>query len=172
MVTRETRIALLVGLGMIVAFAVVLSEIKLSAPAPAKAGQAVDEQFVNHSLQRAVGETFADGQGAGGRNRPEGARTARVRREQDAVARRSYTVKPNDTLSKIAVAHYGSGNEDLYRLIYEANRSVLASPSQLRVGQVLVVPDISQQSGQSIRRMQTGLQTQKDSYAVGDKTSG
>ena len=49
-----------------------------------------------------------------------------------------YIVRAGDTLYGIARRHLGDG--DRWRLIYEANKQVLASPSQLRVGQILAIP--------------------------------
>jgi len=51
---------------------------------------------------------------------------------------RSYTVKPGDTLSKIAKAHYGDSNQ--YAKIFEANRDKLKDPDKIFPGQVLTIP--------------------------------
>jgi nucleoid-associated protein YgaU len=50
----------------------------------------------------------------------------------------TYTVKPGDTLSKIAKDFYGSANE--YNRIFEANRDKLQNPDKIQVGQELVIP--------------------------------
>ncbi len=51
----------------------------------------------------------------------------------------TYTVKSGDTLSKIAKQHYGDENQ--WRRIYDANRSVIGDrPDNLRVGTVLRIP--------------------------------
>jgi nucleoid-associated protein YgaU len=55
-------------------------------------------------------------------------------------AARTYTVRPGDSLIKIARKVYGPGRDEDYRRIYEANRDKLTSPSLLAVGQVLVIP--------------------------------
>ena len=61
---------------------------------------------------------------------PEGGRRSPARR-------RTYTVRPGDTLSGIAA---GLGMSD-WRLLYEANRGVIGpDPDLLRPGQVLTVP--------------------------------
>ena len=49
-----------------------------------------------------------------------------------------YTVVAGDNLTKIAKKFYG--NEE-YEAIYEANKDHMKSPSDLRVGQTLVIPD-------------------------------
>jgi len=53
-------------------------------------------------------------------------------------ASRTYTVKPGDTLSKIAEQFYGKANE--YNKIFEANRDKLSNPDKISVGQQLVIP--------------------------------
>jgi len=49
-----------------------------------------------------------------------------------------YTVKPGDTLSKIAKLHLGSANK--YMQIFEANTDILDNPNLIRVGQKLKLP--------------------------------
>jgi nucleoid-associated protein YgaU len=51
---------------------------------------------------------------------------------------RTYTVKPGDTLSKIAKEHYGDANS--YRRIFDANRDQLNNPDLIQPGQVLKIP--------------------------------
>ena len=51
---------------------------------------------------------------------------------------RTYTVKPGDTLSKIAKEFYGNANE--YNKIFQANQDQLQSPDKIQVGQELVIP--------------------------------
>lgn len=55
-----------------------------------------------------------------------------------AASVRTYTVKPGDTLSKIAKDFYGNANE--YPKIFEANRDKLKNPDVIRDGQELVIP--------------------------------
>jgi tetratricopeptide (TPR) repeat protein len=56
---------------------------------------------------------------------------------QTAVARR-HTVRPGDTLFKLAQQYYG--NRAKWRDIYAANRDVMKSETDLRVGAVLKIP--------------------------------
>jgi nucleoid-associated protein YgaU len=58
----------------------------------------------------------------------------------DASRNRSntYTVKPGDTLSKIAKEKYGNAND--YMRIFEANKDKLSDPNMIKVGQELVIP--------------------------------
>src|SRR6185312_3203398 len=51
---------------------------------------------------------------------------------------RTYTVKPGDTLSKIAQEFYGKAGA--YNKIFEANRDKLKDPDHIRAGQELVIP--------------------------------
>ncbi len=53
-------------------------------------------------------------------------------------AERTYTVKPGDTLSKIAEEMYANPNE--YQKIFDANRDQLRDPNQIRPGQQLKIP--------------------------------
>jgi nucleoid-associated protein YgaU len=50
----------------------------------------------------------------------------------------TYTVKPGDTLSKIAKQHLGDANA--YMRIFEANRDQLSNPDLIKPGQVLKLP--------------------------------
>lgn len=50
----------------------------------------------------------------------------------------TYTVKPGDTLSKIAKHFYGDANA--YPTIFEANRTLLDDPDKIFPGQVLKIP--------------------------------
>lgn len=54
------------------------------------------------------------------------------------VGGRTYTVRPGDTLGKISQRFYGTTRR--YMEIYDANRDRLSSPSNIEVGQVLVIP--------------------------------
>lgn len=55
-----------------------------------------------------------------------------------APAARTYTVKPGDTLSKIAKESLGNAND--YQRIFEANRDQLTDPDKIKPGQVLKLP--------------------------------
>jgi nucleoid-associated protein YgaU len=50
----------------------------------------------------------------------------------------TYTVKPGDTLSKIAREHLGDANA--YMEIFNANKDELSDPDQIKPGQVLTIP--------------------------------
>jgi nucleoid-associated protein YgaU len=51
-----------------------------------------------------------------------------------------YTVAPGDTLSKIALAHFGNKSRTSVNAIFDFNRSTLASPDDLKAGLVLSLP--------------------------------
>jgi nucleoid-associated protein YgaU len=51
---------------------------------------------------------------------------------------RTYTVKPGDTLSKIAKEHLGDANA--YMKIFNANKDQLSDPDKIKPGQVLKLP--------------------------------
>lgn len=55
-----------------------------------------------------------------------------------APAVKTYTVKPGDTLSKIAKEHLGSANA--YMKVFNANKDQLTNPDLIKPGQVLRIP--------------------------------
>jgi nucleoid-associated protein YgaU len=55
-----------------------------------------------------------------------------------AQAEQTYTVKPGDTLSKIAKETLGDANA--YTDIFNANKDVLNDPNTIKPGQVLKIP--------------------------------
>ena len=55
-----------------------------------------------------------------------------------AAAQTTYTVKPGDTLSKIARDLLGNANA--YHEIFNANRDQLSDPDKIQPGQVLKIP--------------------------------
>ncbi len=54
-----------------------------------------------------------------------------------------YKVVSGDTLSKIAVTHYGSKSRRLIDALVDANRGVLSDPNVLRVGMELMLPIVA-----------------------------
>ena len=55
-----------------------------------------------------------------------------------ADSQSTYTVKPGDTLSKIAKQHLGDANA--YMEIFNANKDQLKDPDKIQPGQVLKIP--------------------------------
>ncbi len=58
----------------------------------------------------------------------------------------AYTVAPGDTLSKIALAHFGNKSRSSVNAIFEANKAVLSSPDAVKAGMVLTLPVIEHAS--------------------------
>jgi nucleoid-associated protein YgaU len=56
----------------------------------------------------------------------------------EPAAAQTYTVKPGDTLSKIAKELLG--NATAYNQIFDANRDQLSDPDKIKPGQVLKIP--------------------------------
>jgi len=54
------------------------------------------------------------------------------------VPTKTYTVKPGDTLSKIAGELLGNAGD--YMKIFEANKDKLSDPNKIQVGQELTIP--------------------------------
>ena len=54
------------------------------------------------------------------------------------AAQATYTVKPGDTLSKIAKEHLGNANA--YMEIFNVNRDVIQDPDKIKPGMVLKLP--------------------------------
>jgi nucleoid-associated protein YgaU len=53
-----------------------------------------------------------------------------------------YTVEKGDTLTAIAARVYGTRSKRVIDAIFEVNTSLLSSPDELRVGQVIALPRI------------------------------
>lgn len=58
--------------------------------------------------------------------------------ETASEQKRTYTVKPGDSLSKISEQFYGKAGE--YEKIFAANRDQLSDPDHVRAGMELVIP--------------------------------
>ncbi|MCO4847412.1 MAG: LysM peptidoglycan-binding domain-containing protein [Yoonia sp.] len=52
---------------------------------------------------------------------------------------RFYTVQEGDSLAYISLQFYG--NTNAYQSIFEANRTAIASPDKIQVGQRLFIPE-------------------------------
>jgi cytochrome c oxidase subunit IV len=60
-----------------------------------------------------------------------------------ALEAKFYTLKPGDTLWKIAEIAYGPGHGGKFHLIFEANKALLSDPGKVHPGQVLRIPPLS-----------------------------
>ncbi|MBL7132980.1 MAG: LysM peptidoglycan-binding domain-containing protein [Phycisphaerae bacterium] len=158
--TRETRIGLLIGLGFVVVFGLVLSELttpESPAPASEQIGSAYRHTYVIDETPGASGgrtirisrsgsaaEAHSGRSGTASparRSSAPAAHAAQVRRASgDRMAR--YAVQQGDTLIGIARKVYGPGHERQYRRIFQANQQVLSDEGTVRPGQVLVIPSL------------------------------
>jgi nucleoid-associated protein YgaU len=57
---------------------------------------------------------------------------------QQPQAKREYTIKSGDTLSKIAKQYYGNAND--WRKIHEANKGTISDPDKIFPGQKIIIP--------------------------------
>ncbi len=152
--TRESKIALLVGLGFIICFGVILSEARTDkiAQAPGAVVLPVDpgaaEQVVRLEAMTVVLPRWRSSDPSEVADQ-RAASPAPVAVIAPAPARRTpapqpimgmYTVVEGDRLSKIAVKVYGPGCAGEYQRIFEANRDVLSNANQVRPGQKLRIP--------------------------------
>lgn len=85
-------------------------------------------------LAEMVGKAARDAAGA-----PDAAATLQA----SAGAGVRHTVAPGETLSRIAMAHYGRKSPKLIHTIYEANRGLLSSPDAVKAGIELVLPEVN-----------------------------
>ena len=70
---------------------------------------------------------------------------------------RRHTVRPGDTLSSIAQRFYGHAAD--WRLLYQANRSVVHDPDMIFPGEVLKIPGRTARSSTSTPATSTALTT-------------
>ncbi len=71
----------------------------------------------------------------------EGVEVRVVQTATDTTQYRFYTVAAGDSLGAISVRFYGSVEH--FGAIFDANRMILSSPDKIRVGQRLVIPDLT-----------------------------
>lgn len=139
--STETKTALLIGLGIIIAFGVILCGVKGGSGFTV---DKLDEKSDKFALDSPGEDIFPQV------DRPREPRdravapTSARRQPRRAAVSRTYTVKPNDSLTKIATKMYGRGNSKHYKRIFEANRNILSSVRTIRIGQVLVIPPLSE----------------------------
>lgn len=90
--------------------------------------KSVDSSYSDLTLDLKVDPSLAPAAGQPGAAQPGAT----------AGGEKKYTVKPGDTLSKIAKEFYGNANE--YNKIFQANQDKLPSADKIQVGQELVIP--------------------------------
>jgi nucleoid-associated protein YgaU len=127
---NDAKLALAIGLGLVVAVAVIFFRKDLAAARPA--GDKPPASVVNPPPALPPSPTPRV------QGYPTQARTA-SRQAAPAAARR-HTVAEGETLYDLAAHYYGDGER--FVDLYQANRDVLKRPDRLDVGTVLVVPDL------------------------------
>jgi len=83
-------------------------------------------------------DVVADITVTGGTGTTPGTATAAAKAPAAPQGGGTYTVKPGDTLSKIAKEHLGNANA--YMQIFEINKDQLSDPDKIKPGQVLKLP--------------------------------
>ena len=162
--TRETRIGLLIGLGFVVVFGLVLSELtdsEATVPVSDEIATAYPHTYVINETRGTTGQRNvrisrrqAAVQGRGGSGavpaaaRRSGAPAVHAAQVRSAPAQGAtrYAVRQGDTLIGIARRVYGPGRERQYRRIFQANRRILSDEGAVRPGQVLVIPPLTYSS--------------------------
>ena len=86
----------------------------------------------NLSLRKQIGERWAEQKAAARVKRKPNEKQARTGKE------RSYTVQPGDTLASISRKFYKSSGR--WQRILDANSDILSKPSDLKPGQMLIIP--------------------------------
>ena len=79
----------------------------------------------------------------------------------DSLADTNYRVKKDDTLSGIALAHYGDANK--YPLIARANPEIKAPKFTVHPGQEIVIPDLTPNARPIVDSTPTAIPTSQDS---------
>lgn len=120
----------------------VVAEAKLKADAEAKARAAAEVQAKAEAEAKRQEEVERQAQ-LKAQQETRAEETARIAAEKARAALPRHTVVPNDTLSAIALKHYGHATEPYWRLIYEANKEAIgANPGVVRPGTELVIPEV------------------------------
>jgi nucleoid-associated protein YgaU len=127
---NDAKLALVIGVGLVVAVAVVFFHKDLVAGRPPDDRQPA-------SVGNPPGTTPAQPSN-GARRWTPGRQTGLVK---DTTGSRKHTVAEGDTLYGLAERYYGDGERFID--LYQANRDVLKRPDRLEVGTVLAIPDLT-----------------------------
>jgi nucleoid-associated protein YgaU len=120
---NDAKLGLVVGVGLVIAVAVVFFRKEAPAGHPAAVGPSTP----------AMTPALPPG-------RADLARTAARALTAPAAEPRSHTVQEGETLFGLAQRYYGDAAK--YSAIYQVNRNRLGSPDQLPPGTVLVIPEL------------------------------
>ena len=112
----------------------------LTSPVPMTATMPTTPQMANGEDRMASGLPSYQ-RGTQGGSEPA---TAALPTSPAAIASQGtlYTVKASDTLSSIASAHYSTKSKQAVETIFDANRSVLTDINNVKLGTVLVIPNL------------------------------
>ena len=98
------------------------------------------ENIVNQAARTVAGDTAPPAQPDVPLGSADGVEVRLVRTADETLQYRFYTVQRGDSLGAIAVKFYG--DVSYYPAIFDANRSRLSSPDEIRAGQRLVIPEV------------------------------
>lgn len=98
----------------------------------------LDTMLFNLVQDRLAGDGTIDGAKAAREMARRAFEAAGLQTADEVQGERSYVVEPGDSLAYISLKFYG--RPGAYVRIFEANRGVLKSPDQIRIGQRLVIP--------------------------------
>jgi nucleoid-associated protein YgaU len=137
-VPNDAKLGLVIGVGLVIAVAVIFFRKDLVTAQPASdnpAGAAINPA-VSPPAATPVPEPAAEPV------RPARGKAVTRSSEGDAPepAVRRHTVQEGETLFTLAQRYYGDG--DRFVDLYRANRGVLKSPDALEPGTVLTIPDL------------------------------
>jgi len=114
----------------------------------------------NHATQLAAQEPLAKQTST---SRPE---PARLPESAPAAGlkptRKTYEVAGGDTLTKIAARFYGKSGRTVINAIYDANRSIMSSPDDLRAGVELELPVVQGLAAAAAERSETRRDSTSD----------
>ena len=102
-------------------------------------GGTVDSQTLLFDLVQRSLEDGNDKEIAAAQEMRRRAFAASAAKTEIVAGQRYYTVEAGDSLAYISLQFYGSTNA--YDAIYQANRSQVASPDKIQIGQRLVIPE-------------------------------
>ena len=102
-------------------------------------GGTVDSQTLLFDLVQRSLEDGSDKEIAAAQEMRRRAFAASAAKTEIVAGQRYYTVEAGDSLAYISLQFYGSTNA--YDAIYQANRSQVASPDKIQIGQRLVIPE-------------------------------